>query len=301
MTVFSVVIPAYNRAASISKAIDSVFAQSLSDFEVVIVDDGSKDETASIVKRYNDGRIKYVYQDNAGGSSARNTGVNHSQGQYIAFLDSDDIFLPHHLESALVELEKADNICVFTQVIVERDDELTFLKPPRGPKPDEHFCEYLMNNRGFVQTSTLVVPRQIACQVRFDTNISAGQDKDFAIKLTNFGARLVMLAKPGAVWDDRWSENRLSSRSNYIQRIDWLNRIRPTITQKAYDGEMGWHIAKAMAHAGNRFGALKWYFKALIKGCYSAKLSAVIFFQILLSKNGYRKFSDCLASIGIKP
>ena len=94
---FSVIIPTYNRAGLIGKAIDSVLAQTFADWELLIIDDGSTDNTRQIVEAYTDRRVKYIYQENAERSAARNNGVAQAAGKYICFLDSDDYCLPDRL------------------------------------------------------------------------------------------------------------------------------------------------------------------------------------------------------------
>jgi glycosyltransferase involved in cell wall biosynthesis len=91
---FSVVICTYNRADVLPRAIDTVLAQDFDDFELVVVDDGSKDGTADAVGAIADPRVHYVRQENAGLGAARNTGVDHASGRYVVFLDDDDLALP---------------------------------------------------------------------------------------------------------------------------------------------------------------------------------------------------------------
>ncbi len=94
---FSVIIPAYNAESFIRNSIASVLAQTVDDFEIVVVDDGSKDNTATAVKSIDDFRIRYIYQENAGVSAARNMGIQNARGEYICFLDADDLWKPNHL------------------------------------------------------------------------------------------------------------------------------------------------------------------------------------------------------------
>jgi len=94
----SVIIPTYNRAGYVCEAIDSLLAQTYRDFEIVVVDDGSTDDTCEVLRKYGE-QIRYVYRENGGEATARNTGLRHARGKYIAFLDSDDVFLPWRLES----------------------------------------------------------------------------------------------------------------------------------------------------------------------------------------------------------
>src|SRR3989338_9975584 len=98
----SVVIPTYNGSRFIKETIQSVLDQTYTNIEAIIVDDGSKDNTPDIVKSINDSRIIYIRQENAGVSMARNNGINISKGEYIAFLDHDDVWLPCKLERQLL-------------------------------------------------------------------------------------------------------------------------------------------------------------------------------------------------------
>ncbi len=95
----SVIIPTYNRADLVCESINSVFAQSYRDFEILVVDDGSTDNTAEVLRPLAaQGLIRYIHQNNGGEASARNKGILEAKGRYIAFLDSDDLFEPEKLE-----------------------------------------------------------------------------------------------------------------------------------------------------------------------------------------------------------
>lgn len=96
MTKYSVIMPTYNRARFIVRAIESVLSQTCQDFEIIVVDDGSTDDTEAVLRPYVD-RIRYVRQSNQGSAAARNRGIRESHGQYIAFLDSDDWWYPDKL------------------------------------------------------------------------------------------------------------------------------------------------------------------------------------------------------------
>ena len=114
MPLVSVILPTYNRADTIRRAIESVRNQTLQDWELLVVDDGSTDDTADVIAaRYaGEPRLKLIRQENQGVSAARNTGLRASSGKYLAFIDSDDEFLPHHLEleSAFLESHPEENI-----------------------------------------------------------------------------------------------------------------------------------------------------------------------------------------------
>lgn len=106
MPFFSIITPTFNRAHLIGKMIKSVMEQTFVDFELIIVDDGSTDHTKSHIQSYTDPRIKYVFQENGERGKARNTGVQHATGNYVFFLDSDDLIYPDHLQHAFDEIQQ---------------------------------------------------------------------------------------------------------------------------------------------------------------------------------------------------
>ena len=95
---FSVITPAYNRAYILPETISSVLRQTFTDWEMIVVDDGSKDNTQEVVNKITDSRVRYIYQENAERSAARNNGISNALGKYICFLDSDDWYEPEHLQ-----------------------------------------------------------------------------------------------------------------------------------------------------------------------------------------------------------
>src|SRR6266571_4199886 len=98
MPLFSIIIPTYNRASLLPHTLNSVWGQSFSDFEVIVVDDGSTDATHQLLSGYQ-GRLRVFPQNNRGPGAARNLGASRASGDYLAFLDSDDVWLPWTLET----------------------------------------------------------------------------------------------------------------------------------------------------------------------------------------------------------
>jgi len=114
----SVIIPVYNGAATIAQALDSAIAQSFTDREITVVNDGSNDETARILEKYG-GRIATITQPNRGLSAARNAGIRASSGTYVAFLDADDIWMPRMLEKTVATLDShPESALVFTDLAI---------------------------------------------------------------------------------------------------------------------------------------------------------------------------------------
>ena len=169
---FSVVLPVYNRANLLGDALRSVLAQTEQDFEIVVVDDGSTDNPSRVVEAIGDPRIEFVRHENRGGGAARNTGIDKARGRFVAFLDSDDRFLPHHLATMRRLLESAPGAAGYARILVDRGEGRVILKPPRAIREDEDMAIYLLCDRGFVPTSTIVVERSLAQTIRFHGNLA---------------------------------------------------------------------------------------------------------------------------------
>jgi len=294
---FSVVIPLYNRAGIIASTIASVQEQTFQDFEIMVVDDGSSDNPAPVIAALGDSRIRYVHQANAGANTARNHGIDEARGRYVALLDSDDKFLPHHLMAAKAVLDAAPDLVVYAKIIVDRGNGTRFTKPPRALGPDEHMATYLMCDRGFVQTSALVVPTELARSVRYLEGLPYGQDVDFAIRLFTAGAKFHMLAEPSAIWLDISDPARISAQSVPEVRLKWLEGIRSQIPERAYYGFRGWFAAKAYTRRGDLAKGLSLYFDALRHGAYKPKLALVVFTQLVFSGSLYRRLANVIVAV----
>lgn len=143
--VFSIITPAYNRAELLRETAASILHQTFTAWEFIVVDDGSKDHTADVMKELmaQDSRIRYVYQENAERSAARNNGARHAQGQYLCFLDSDDYFQPAYLEKLFhfLEGQQFPNglvVCAFYEWM--GGDALV---PVQEPAPEKPWADWL--------------------------------------------------------------------------------------------------------------------------------------------------------------
>jgi GT2 family glycosyltransferase len=159
MPLFSIVIPTYNRARLLEETLASVFAQEETDFEVLVVDDGSTDDTLATLARYGD-RVRVLRQANAGQGVARNLGIQEARGEYVAFLDSDDLWFPWTLSTYRQALQQHDGPAVVmgrARSFV-RAEELARV----GPEPLRtlHFTDYLASaEERFVRTACAVAVR----------------------------------------------------------------------------------------------------------------------------------------------
>ncbi|MBN9588826.1 MAG: hypothetical protein BGN85_09545 [Alphaproteobacteria bacterium 64-11] len=288
---FSVIIPVYNRAVPLERALQSVLVQTCQDFEIVVVDDGSADDPRAVAESFADPRIRFVRQDNAGGGAARNAAIDAACGRFIAPLDSDDIFLPHHLERMQALLKDTDGSVVgYARIRVERGGGRVILKPPRAIREGEHMATYLLAERGFVPTITIAVERRTARRIRYDGVLRTAEDTDFALRLYLAGCRFRMIEEPGAVWMDLADPGRTSATRRGQRFGGWLDRLKPMIPARAYHGGRGWAYAKLIAHE-RPLAALGLYLNAVLRGCYAPGLAVIVFLQIFLGRR-YRNLAD---------
>lgn len=181
---FSVILPTYNRANMIGKAIESVLAQTYTNWELIVVDDGSTDNTKQVVEAYNDTRIRYIYQQNAERSAARNNGIDNANGVYVCFIDSDDYFLPNHLTEFYKEIEKdADAGMFFGQTVADNNGVLTNVIVENKPNNYNTIQEYLIVNP--VRVAAACVKKSILVNNKFDTQIRIGEDTELWVRIAN--------------------------------------------------------------------------------------------------------------------
>jgi glycosyltransferase involved in cell wall biosynthesis len=192
----SVVIPTYNRGEKVQKGINSVLAQTFSDLEIVVVDDGSSDNTGETLNRVFGDRIRYVYQSNQGASIARNRGVAEARGGWIAFLDSDDIWESDKLECQFKALQKLGPQCgaCYTDVRLFNYDETRTMfqmaednyhhKEEMGVNPEAMRLLVKPGGAGMVVClSSLLARTDLIRKTGFDPKLLYSQDSDFMFRL----------------------------------------------------------------------------------------------------------------------
>ena len=186
--VVSIMMPAYNAEKYIGQAIESVLAQTFQDWELLIVNDGSTDRTPEIISRYPDARIRTFHQANGGEASARNTALAHAQGEYLAFLDADDLYLPEHLQVTVAFLRAHpgwDGIYTDGWYINETGERLKPLSSRRrGPFEGDIFEEMVRASDVFGAPVCVVLRRDIITRhgFQFDPEIVIGPDWDFFVR-----------------------------------------------------------------------------------------------------------------------
>ncbi len=180
---FSVIIPTYNRYGLLKRAVDSVLNQTFGDYELIVIDDGSTDDTPRVEIEYR-GRIIYIRQDNCGVSKARNGGILIAESPYIAFLDSDDVWFPEKLR------EQYDFIKSNPDILIHQTEEIWIRNGKRLNPMNKHkkkggaiFLESLA--RCMVSPSSVVVKREIFDRFGlFDEKLPACEDYDLWLRIT---------------------------------------------------------------------------------------------------------------------
>ena len=182
MPKIAVIIPVYNNSFSIAKTLSSALQQTFTDFEVIIINDGSTDQSLKIIKKYTDDRISIFTQENKGVSAARNLGIEKATAPYIAFLDADDFWFPNHLEELYLLIQDFPDCGMYCNRYKIKTTEKHFQETSfRGI--DYNFRgiveNYFFSSKPFriAFTSALLIPKKILIQFNgFNEKCSNGED-----------------------------------------------------------------------------------------------------------------------------
>lgn len=211
----SVIIPCYNRAHEIAAAIRCVQGQTFEDWELIVVDDGSADNIADAVAAFGDDtRIRLVrHPVNRGEPAARNTGIAAASGRFIAFLDSDDEWLPEKLEcqvAATMRWKDPDNVFCVTQSWIILSARRRIIRPLKGVAAGRSFAEFLYVDGGFAQSSTFFLSTALARRFPFREHLKQFVDHLFFIEVGKSGAEYELVSTPLSVWHNEDRPDRAS-------------------------------------------------------------------------------------------
>ncbi|MBC2166267.1 glycosyltransferase family 2 protein [Listeria booriae] len=222
----SVVIPTRNRARMLERAIQSVLRQTYTHLEICIVIDGPDEVTKHLLSQYADQHIpiKILQTEGVGGGTARNLGVQMASGNWIAFLDDDDEFLPTKIEKqlALLEFDDAARHVAFTSVSTyqPKKPQQGFVLPVISWREAQTTVgEYLFSRKGcqtmgFIQTSTLLIPRQLLLEIPFTDGLKKHQDWDLLLRMASAGVVLKQVESAETIYHQHMAPTGRVGQSN---------------------------------------------------------------------------------------
>lgn len=250
----SVVIPTRSRPTLVVRAVSSVLGQTMTDLEVVVVIDGPDPDTVGALESIASPRLKVVaLPRQGGGARARNEGVKAATGEWLAFLDDDDEWLPEKLERQLiVARESAGRHPIVACQVVARTARGEFIWP-RKP-PCEPLSEYLLardslrQGEGLLQTSTLLTTRKLLVEVPFEEGLRKHQDWDWLLHAVRApGARIEFVPQPLTVWNLEPSSVSVSRRHDWQGSLTWIRDRRSLVTSRAYASFIATQVASQAA------------------------------------------------------
>lgn len=270
----SAVIPTRNRPQEVVRAVESVFAQTWPRLEAVVVIDGKDDATETALAAIKDSRLRVTaLTENVGGSEARNIGVREARGEWIAFLDDDDEWLPGKIKAQMertqVRPEANFVVCRFE----ERNSNLTRVMPRDFPRVEEDWSEYIYCRGGLLLPSTYLVRRTVLLQIGFTKGLAANQDTDWLLR-----ARQANLLKPDwieepfTIYHNESEGQRVSSDTAWKTRYQWARENQTLLTKRSFS----WYVARICVPNAKRSGAplrncLFLTSEAVLRGAVSAR------------------------------
>ncbi len=232
----SIIIPTYNYAAYLPTALESCLRQTYKNLEIIVIDDGSTDNTKDVIDRYR-GRIVYIFQENAGVSAARNRGIASAAGDFIGFLDADDYLTEDAISTRLDILMRNPHLgAVITETYSKkgRDGSLSCRPGYKKDKASGKFYEDLILGRLPFGTCAVLVKSSLGKQFDFPTGISNGEDVAYFAKIF-FSATVYYTQKPTAV--TLWHEDSLRHNIEELKKQD-VALVRTILNDPFYGGAL---------------------------------------------------------------
>jgi glycosyltransferase involved in cell wall biosynthesis len=270
----SVIIPTYNSADYIEEALESVFEQTFQDFEIIVIDDGSTDGTGEILKKYGE-RVKYLFQENGGPASARNRGIRIARGEYIAFLDADDLWVSTKLEKQVSLFHQRKHLGMVTTGACSFDEKGVFGYSTDKRKTlmvgDIARNIFLRSNIG---TPTVMVRKEVFDSIGFfEENIRQAEDDNMWIRITaHYDVELIDEAlikirnHPGRMTLNKSELLKSVQTSIQLLRTKYGDTVKKKI-EKAVPIKIS-HVQFSIGYSHYENGNYREARKAFIKGAY---------------------------------
>jgi len=262
MVKVSIIIPVYNGERYVSEAIDSVLNQTYKDFEIIVIDDGSKDNTPNILEKYGS-KIKWKSQENKGQASAINEGINMAKGKYIAYLDADDVCLPERFENQVKYLDDHYSVGLAYSDRHQINENGETQRIIKSQPPDN----FILLQNDYIPRSTVMHKRKCLDEVGlFDESVTGNDDWDMWIRMSE-KFEMGYIGKPLVKYRVH-KENISLTRP---KRLDYIRYTKMKVLEKTYErqerpfwlklilirAKIEWRIGK-MPLLGERFPTVWW-------------------------------------------
>jgi glycosyltransferase involved in cell wall biosynthesis len=263
---FSIIIPTYNRAQFITKTIHSVLQQDFADFELLVIDDGSKDNTGELVQAFTDPRVRYLKKDNGERGAARNYGASRASGRYINFFDSDDLLYPNHLSVARQVIETESNPEFFHLAYDHQLEDGTVVERVNNFGPDTKQL-VLFNNR--LSCNGVFVRTDIVRSHPFEENRTLASSEDWVLwiqLLSRFELHISNEITSSVVNHDQRSLRTIDAKKVETRDLFMIDLLRkdPEV-MKTYGNSFNKFVAErytflmlCFSEQGHRAGVWKW-------------------------------------------
>lgn len=257
---FSVIIPTYNRSKQLSSALDSVLAQTCTDYEILVIDDGSTDDTEQVLRAYQD-RLTYLRQSNAGISVARNTGIAQAKGAYIAFLDDDDLWYPRKLEVMAQAIAAHPDGGLFHSRVDYVDGKGNWLWTTNPPQGNDY--QNLLQGNYIAMLSAVVKKSCLERAGVFDPDLKMCVDWDLFLRVAkDFPVVYVpeTLAEYRYLLSDSVTARvqvMLPYQKRVLEKAIAADPTLPPAVVKRARAALAFRAGKSLAAAGDREGALQ--------------------------------------------
>lgn len=263
----SAIIPTRNRPQLLKRAVESVLTQTLQNIEVIVVIDGPDEATHAALQEIEDPRLRVIELLNSrGGSGARNAGVMEANGEWVAFLDDDDEWLPQKLELQLKAGSSLNHIFpIVTCSLTARTPRADYVWPRRIPSATEPISEYLLTRsslfrgEGSIQTSTFFVKKNFMLHNPFIESLIKHQDTEWVLRVSTLAdVKFEFLSEPLAIHYIEDRKGTVSSKNNWHYSLKWIQNNKCLVTPRAYAGFILTHVSPEASEQGDwkAFGLL---------------------------------------------
>jgi glycosyltransferase involved in cell wall biosynthesis len=247
----SIVIPTYNRANDLRRALKSVCAQTHTDWEAIVIDNHSSDDTESVVQNFGDSRLRLFKIDNQGViARSRNMGISEAQGEYIAFLDSDDWWTPQKLATSIEHLERGYDVSYHDLLGVKQEVGQVFKRRLKGRQVSQPVYADLIKNGNAIKTSSVVVRtellRMVGGQLE-DPGLVAAEDFECWLRISRETEKFVYIPSAlGYYWMGGENTSNPMRSINHLNRLHTLH-IEPYIKRNGDEPPVWWEYGFARA------------------------------------------------------